>query len=198
VRTRTARNLPTSLREEQRIFEFIIRVVRLVGYWNAAQWAIYELILLWYTLWSNLGKVSHSEMKTPLTLINTALCTRVAIWRVGVSKHISGLHAIQHCRWFTQFTVHRYTRTRKDSQWLLTTRILATDLSQPHCHFKSYIKSSCHSLVPFLPLQMPIPKTRLHSVPSSYPGRLAPESRPFTSGSTTLLLLLRRVFCVVL
>jgi hypothetical protein len=33
-----------------------------------------------------------------------------------------------------------------------TSRILATDVSQCHCHFKSHVKSSCHSLIPFLPL----------------------------------------------
>jgi hypothetical protein len=30
-------------------------------------------------------------------------------------------------------------------------RILGTDLSQHHCHFKSHVKSSLHSLIPFLP-----------------------------------------------
>jgi hypothetical protein len=33
-----------------------------------------------------------------------------------------------------------------------TSRILATDLSQSHCHFKSYMKSSYHTLIPSLPL----------------------------------------------
>jgi hypothetical protein len=47
-----------------------------------------------------------------------------------------------------------------------TSRILETDLSQCHYHFKSHVKSSCHSLIPFLPfllrhLRLPIPKTRL-------------------------------------
>jgi hypothetical protein len=41
-----------------------------------------------------------------------------------------------------------------------TSRILATDLSQSHCNLKSHMKSSRHSLIPFLPfLQLPIPKT---------------------------------------
>jgi hypothetical protein len=30
---------------------------------------------------------------------------------------------------------------------VFTSRILATDLSQSHCHFKSYMKSSLHSLL---------------------------------------------------
>jgi hypothetical protein len=33
-----------------------------------------------------------------------------------------------------------------------TSRILATDLSQSQCNFKSHVKSSCQSLIPFLPL----------------------------------------------
>jgi hypothetical protein len=33
-----------------------------------------------------------------------------------------------------------------------TSRILATDLSQFHCHFKSHMKSSFHGLIAFLPL----------------------------------------------
>jgi hypothetical protein len=45
---------------------------------------------------------------------------------------------------------------------VFTSRILATDLSQSHCNFKSHVKSSWHRLIPFLPfLQLPIPKTRL-------------------------------------
>jgi hypothetical protein len=43
--------------------------------------------------------------------------------------------------------VHRYTRTR--ILILFTSRILATDLSQSHCHFKSHMKCSWHSLIPF-------------------------------------------------
>jgi hypothetical protein len=34
---------------------------------------------------------------------------------------------------------------------VFTSRILATDFSQSHCNFKSHVKSSCHSLIPFLP-----------------------------------------------
>jgi hypothetical protein len=35
---------------------------------------------------------------------------------------------------------------------VFTSRLLATGLSQSHCHFKSHVKSSCHSLIFFLPL----------------------------------------------
>jgi hypothetical protein len=34
----------------------------------------------------------------------------------------------------------------------VTSRILATDFSEYHCNFKSHMKFSCHSLIPFLPL----------------------------------------------
>jgi hypothetical protein len=33
---------------------------------------------------------------------------------------------------------------------VFTSRVLATDLSQSHCKFKSHVKFSCQSLVPFL------------------------------------------------
>jgi hypothetical protein len=35
---------------------------------------------------------------------------------------------------------------------VFTSRILATDISQSHCNFKSHAKCSFHSLIPFLPL----------------------------------------------
>jgi hypothetical protein len=46
---------------------------------------------------------------------------------------------------------------------VFTSRILATDLSQPHCNFKSHVKSSFHHLIPFLPfllnhLRLPTPE----------------------------------------
>jgi hypothetical protein len=102
-----------------------------------------------------------------------------------------------------------------------TNRILATDLSQSHCYFKSHVVSSCHSLIPFLSLvlRLPMPLTRLHSIrllTSSYPGRLASRNSTRLLFSTTLsrlvsfynssirttqktqpLLLRRHVYCVV-
>jgi hypothetical protein len=49
---------------------------------------------------------------------------------------------------------------------VLTTRILATDLSQSSCNFKSRMKSSSHCLIPFLPfllnhLRLPSPELDL-------------------------------------
>jgi hypothetical protein len=45
-----------------------------------------------------------------------------------------------------QFTVPHALRFS-----FFTGRILATDLSQSHCNFKSHMKISCHSLIFFLP-----------------------------------------------
>jgi hypothetical protein len=61
---------------------------------------------------------------------------------------------------------------------VLTRRIPATDLSQTHCHFRSHMKSSFHSAVPFLPLFC---NCQLSSFPCSYPGRLASPTRLFTT-----------------
>jgi hypothetical protein len=46
---------------------------------------------------------------------------------------------------------------------VFTCRILPTDLSQYHCHFKSHMKSSFHLLIPFFPfllnyLLLPFPE----------------------------------------
>jgi hypothetical protein len=45
----------------------------------------------------------------------------------------------------------KFTFTHALGFSVFTSRILATDLYQSHCHFKSDMKSSCHSLIPFLP-----------------------------------------------
>jgi hypothetical protein len=47
---------------------------------------------------------------------------------------------------------------------VFTSRILATDLSQPHCHFNSHMKPSFHSLIPFLPLFCSYQFRRLDSI----------------------------------
>jgi hypothetical protein len=75
---------------------------------------------------------------------------------------------------------------------VFTSRLLATDLSQSHCNFKSYMKPSLHRLIPFLAriLRLPITRTRLHSIlllPRSYPDRM--ESRSSTLHCLLLILL---------
>jgi hypothetical protein len=47
---------------------------------------------------------------------------------------------------------------------VLTSRILATDLSQYHWNFKSHVKSSLHCLIPFLPLFCSCQFRRLDSI----------------------------------
>jgi hypothetical protein len=74
----------------------------------------------------------------------------------------SGLQAIQRYRYFThtlQFTV---AHTLEFS--VFTSHILATDLQQSHCHLKSQMESSFHSLIPFLPLYCSCQFRRLDSV----------------------------------
>jgi hypothetical protein len=59
----------------------------------------------------------------------------------------------------------QFTVTRALGFSVLTSRILATDLSQSHCHYKSHMKSSfqSNSLRSIIP-QLQIPKTRLDSI----------------------------------
>jgi hypothetical protein len=47
---------------------------------------------------------------------------------------------------------------------VVTSRILATDFSQSHCHFKLHVKSSCHSLIRLLPFFCNCQFRRLYSV----------------------------------
>jgi hypothetical protein len=53
-----------------------------------------------------------------------------------------------------------------------TSRILATDLSQTQCNFKSHMKTFLHSLIPFLSLLCNWQLNSNPLLPSSYPGRL--------------------------
>jgi hypothetical protein len=51
---------------------------------------------------------------------------------------------------------------------VFTSRILATGLSQSHCHFKSHMKSSFHSLIPSLPFllnHLRLPSPELDPIP---------------------------------
>jgi hypothetical protein len=77
-----------------------------------------------------------------------------------------GLQVMQRYHWFTPFPFHR--RTLEFSVFI--SRILTTDLSQFHCHFKSSMKSSCHSLIPFLSFpfnHLGLPSPELDPIPST-------------------------------
>jgi hypothetical protein len=58
----------------------------------------------------------------------------------------------------------KFTVTHALGFSVFTSRILATDLSQSHCHFKSHVKSSSHSLIPFLLLICNCQFRRLDSI----------------------------------
>jgi hypothetical protein len=62
----------------------------------------------------------------------------------GNYSAIADLHALQ-------FTV-TYALGFSLGLSVFTSCIPVTDLQQSHCHFKSHMKSSFHSLLPFLPL----------------------------------------------
>jgi hypothetical protein len=54
---------------------------------------------------------------------------------------------------------------------VFTSRILATHLSQSHCHFKSNMKPSFHSLIPFLPVSCSCQYRRQDSIQFRIPGQ---------------------------
>jgi hypothetical protein len=106
--------------------------------------------------------------------------------------HNSELQVIQRHRWTThtsQFTVaHALCFSA------FASRILPTDLSQSHCHFKSHMKSSLYSLIPFLPLFCTCQFWRLDSIQflcsqAHIRACWRPETR------LLLLLLLLLLFC---
>jgi hypothetical protein len=76
----------------------------------------------------------------------------------------SYIHTSQDCRLLHRFTI-QFTVAHALDFSAFTSRILATDLQHSHCHFKSHIKSSFHSLNSFLAiiLQLSISNTRLNS-----------------------------------
>jgi hypothetical protein len=79
---------------------------------------------------------------------------------------------------------------------VFTSRLLAKDLSQSHCNFKSHMKSSGHSLISFLPLF----STQFNSIQffcfqAHILAGWRPETRLFTS--TRLLCLLPSSDCVL-
>jgi hypothetical protein len=85
------------------------------------------------------------------------------------------IHTVQDYRQYSAIAIlhpFQFTVTHALGFSVFTSRILAVDISQSHCNFKSHVKSSFHSIILFLP----IPKTRLNSIPllqSSYSDRLA-------------------------
>jgi hypothetical protein len=104
-------------------------------------------------------------------------------------SHSSGLQAIQHYRYSTHFTVHRCTRSLHQSYPGNGVRTVSLSLQITHGVFFSQPNSFV-----IIVLQLPIPKTRLNSIPSLYPGRLA--SRNSTLQSRLLFCTRSRILTV--
>jgi hypothetical protein len=100
--------------------------------------------------------------------ICNATC-RMTIDGVWIGEYICRhlIHIILDYRQYSAISelhILQFTVTHAIGSPVFSSRILATDLSQSHCNFKSHVKSFCHSLITFFPfLQLPIPKTRLSS-----------------------------------
>jgi hypothetical protein len=80
----------------------------------------------------------------------------------------------------------QFTLTHALEFSVFTSRILATDLPQSHCHFKSHMKSVLRRLIPFLLLFCNCQLNSVSLLPSSYPGRLASRNstNPFQPNSS--------------
>jgi hypothetical protein len=79
--------------------------------------------------------------KTGLGLDDCIYCTKYILTFRNYRQHRSV--AILHTSQFTVIHALGFSA--------FTSRILATDISQPPCNFKSHVKSSCHILITFLP-----------------------------------------------
>jgi hypothetical protein len=67
----------------------------------------------------------------------------------------SYIHKVWDYRWHSAIAIlhtFQFMVTHVVGFSVFTCRILATDLSQSLCNFKSHMESSFHSLIPFLPL----------------------------------------------
>jgi hypothetical protein len=65
------------------------------------------------------------------------------------------IHTVRYNRQYSTITIlhtFQFTVTHALGFSVLTSRILATDLSQSPCHFNAHMKSSWHNLIPFLPV----------------------------------------------
>jgi hypothetical protein len=127
-------------------------------------------------------------------------------WMIGFMNTLY-IHTTRDCRHYSAIAdlhAFQFIVTQELGFSVFRSRILATDLLQSSCNFKSHMKSSLHRLFPFhaLILLLLIPKTRLSSIPllpSSYPRRLASRSSTLHSRLLTLLdYLVASSDCVVL
>jgi hypothetical protein len=81
------------------------------------------------------------------------LTRRVLDWMIRFIYTLY-IHTIRDYRQLQRYrySIHtfQFTVTQALGFSAFTSRILATDLSQSHCHFNPHMKSSWHSLIPFL------------------------------------------------
>jgi hypothetical protein len=137
--------------------------------WNALWLVIYNI--------TNSGpdfiipSVSYSGLCRPRTvcLVSAWVLPRVLVtinvfW-IGWLNFLTHIYTVRNCRQLKRcrYSTHfQFTVAHALVFPAFITRILAMDLSQFYSNFNSHVKSSCHSLTPFLSLlQLPIPKTRL-------------------------------------
>jgi hypothetical protein len=92
-----------------------------------------------------------------------------------IHSHRSGLQVIKGYLWFTHFTVHRCIRNRFLSLHELYpgNGFIAVSLALQIT--RGVFCARPNSILTLI-LRLPIPETRLHSIPSSCPGRLASRS----------------------
>jgi hypothetical protein len=95
--------------------------------------------------------------------VNNKICSILVLSRVGVTyKTGFGVDDWIYCTLYIPFRNYRqcsaivilhtfqFTVTHTLGFSVFISRIVATDISQSHCHFDSHMKSSCHNLIPFL------------------------------------------------
>jgi hypothetical protein len=87
------------------------------------------------------------------------LVTIDGVWIGFISPY--SLTTLRDYRQFSSVAVlhtFKFTNTHILGFSVFTSRILATDLSQSHCNFISYMKPSFHNLIPFLPFVLNHPR----------------------------------------
>jgi hypothetical protein len=80
------------------------------------------------------------------------LIRRVLDWMIGfIDTLYTVLGTTGNYSAIADIHILQFTVTHALGFSVFTSRIMATDLSQYHCNFKSHMKSSCHRQIPFLP-----------------------------------------------
>jgi hypothetical protein len=116
------------------------------------------------------------------------LIRRVLDWMTGFINSLYIHTARDYRQYSANAILHilEFTVAHALGFWVFISRVLATYLQQSHCHFKSHMKSSSHSLTPFLPLYCSCQFRRLDSVQilcsqAHIPAGWRLETRHFTS-----------------